>query len=300
LLLLSASVAFAAPAQLHLVSRGSLTVPAAGATAPGGLDTLVPGHAEVDLHAFLTGGPTAGHPLPTEVGNAPSAGISLLNPLFSGFDALDHADQRLAGTGVYTNTQFSLEPPDQGLCVGNGFVVETVNTAFAIYDRKGNTLAGPIPANQFFGVVPEIDRVTGVFGDFTITRVCYGSREGQKIDFVPLDNRLQLPASDFSYVLQDWDQALCVEEAFAQAASTVARMLGASSRTSLKVKARCHSDETSRSTSSRLKPSIVVLSASGKARSLMALSESASGKTHFRATLESRTYFIPDRGLQWT
>ena len=26
------------------------------------------------------------------------------------------------GTGQYVNTQFSLEPPDQGLCVGNGFV----------------------------------------------------------------------------------------------------------------------------------------------------------------------------------
>jgi hypothetical protein len=172
LLLLSASVAFAAPAQLNLVSRGSLTVPAAGTAAPGGLDTLVPGHAEVDLHAFLTGGPTAGHPLPTQVGDAPSAGISLLNPGFSGFDALDHADQRLAGTGVYTNTQFSLEPPDQGLCVGNGFVVETVNTAFAIYDGKGALLAGPVPANQFFGVVPEIDRVTGVFGDFTSDPRC--------------------------------------------------------------------------------------------------------------------------------
>ena len=49
---------------------------------------------------------------------------------------------------------------------------------------------------------------------------------GQKIEFVPLDNRLQLPESNFSYVLQDWDQALCAEEAFAQAERTVARMLG--------------------------------------------------------------------------
>jgi hypothetical protein len=42
---------------------------------------------------------------------------------------------------------------------------------------------------------------------------------------VPLDNRLQLPESVFSYVLQDWDQGLCVEQAFGQAQSTVARML---------------------------------------------------------------------------
>lgn len=68
-------------------------------------------------------------------------------------------------------------------------------------------------------------RYVSVFGLFTLRRTCYGSREGQKIDFVPLDNRLQLPASDFSYVLQDWDQSLCVEQAFGQARTTVARIL---------------------------------------------------------------------------
>jgi len=56
--------------------------------------------------------------------------------------------------------------------------------------------------------------------------VVYGSREGQKIAFVPLDNRLHLPAGAFSYLLQDWDQSLCVEQAFGQASSTVQRMLG--------------------------------------------------------------------------
>src|SRR5262249_10174844 len=44
-----------------------------------------------------------------------------------------------------------------------------------------------------------------LFGDFTLDRTCYGSREGQKITFVPLDNRLQLPASDYSYLLQKWN-----------------------------------------------------------------------------------------------
>ena len=65
-----------------------------------------------------------------------------------------------------------------------------------------------------------------IFGRFQLQRVVYGSRAGQKIDCVPLDNRLQLPASNFSYVLQDWDQGLCVEQAFGQASGTVARMLG--------------------------------------------------------------------------
>ena len=68
--------------------------------------------------------------------------------------------------------------------------------------------------------------VVSIFGEFQLQRVVYGSREKQKIEFVPLDNRWQLPAGVFSYVLQDWDQALCVEEAFGQASSTVKRILG--------------------------------------------------------------------------
>jgi hypothetical protein len=69
-------------------------------------------------------------------------------------------------------------------------------------------------------------RYFSIFGEFVLSRVVYGSREGQKIEFVPLDNRLQLPASSFSYLLQDWDQSLCVEQAFRQASTTVARILG--------------------------------------------------------------------------
>jgi hypothetical protein len=68
-------------------------------------------------------------------------------------------------------------------------------------------------------------RYVSIFGEFQLLRTVYGSREGQKIDFVPLDNRLQLPAGVFSRVLQDWDQSLCVEEAFGQASRTIERML---------------------------------------------------------------------------
>jgi hypothetical protein len=69
-------------------------------------------------------------------------------------------------------------------------------------------------------------RYVSIFGAFLLQRVVYGSREGQKIDVVPLDNRLQLPEGSFSYLLQDWDQSLCVEQAFGQAANTVERILG--------------------------------------------------------------------------
>jgi hypothetical protein len=69
-------------------------------------------------------------------------------------------------------------------------------------------------------------RYVSVFGEFHLDRVAYGSREGQKVDFVPLDNRLQLPEGVFSYLLQDWDQSFCVEQAFSQAGRAMERMLG--------------------------------------------------------------------------
>lgn len=46
---------------------------------------------------------------------------------------------------------FDLEPPDQGLCVGNGFVLDIVNLALTVYRANGTTVAGPINLNSFFG-----------------------------------------------------------------------------------------------------------------------------------------------------
>jgi hypothetical protein len=66
---------------------------------------------------------------------------------------------------------------------------------------------------------------TCVFGTFSLPRTCYGSREGQKIDFVPLDNRLQLPAGQFSYLLQDFNGLLLTEQPFAQVAAALERIL---------------------------------------------------------------------------
>ena len=61
------------------------------------------------------------------------AGNEIVSSTFFGFLGLTHRDQRLSGTGVYTNTQFNIEPPDQGLAVGSGFVVEPVNNVIAVY-----------------------------------------------------------------------------------------------------------------------------------------------------------------------
>lgn len=83
---------------------------------------------------------------------------------FFGFDGISHYDQRFAGTGVYTNTQFSLEPPDQALAVGNGYVLEAINNALAVYKTDGTPVVLPTPVNQFFGLAPEIIRGTVTFG----------------------------------------------------------------------------------------------------------------------------------------
>lgn len=64
-----------------------------------------------------------------------------------------------------------------------------------------------------------------VFGRFDLERVVYGSREGQKIEYVPLDSRLQLPESEFSYVLQDWSQGLAVEQAYRRVPEALGRIL---------------------------------------------------------------------------
>jgi hypothetical protein len=79
--------------------------------------------------------------------------VTTSNSGFSGFNGLNHQDHIVANGGDPRNVA---EPPDQALCVGNGFVVEGVNVAFSVYDSAGNRLAGPAPANSFFNLDPTI------------------------------------------------------------------------------------------------------------------------------------------------
>ena len=67
-----------------------------------------------------------------------------------------------------------------------------------------------------------------VFGAYELERWVYGSREGQKLEYIPLDVRLQLPKSKFSYLLQDWDQSLAVEIPYAEVNEILQRILGLS------------------------------------------------------------------------
>ncbi|HEX3654487.1 MAG TPA: hypothetical protein VHV55_01700 [Pirellulales bacterium] len=54
----------------------------------------------------------------------------------------------------------------------------------------------------------------------------YAAREKQQIQRAPLDERLDLPAGDFSYVLKDWLQRLCMKESFHEAVTDLRQLLG--------------------------------------------------------------------------
>jgi hypothetical protein len=72
-------------------------------------------------------------------------GLSTRNvPGEFGFAALSGVQQAATAGGV------DLEPPDQGLCAGGGYVMEFVNNALAIYDKSGSQLLAPIGSAQAF------------------------------------------------------------------------------------------------------------------------------------------------------
>jgi hypothetical protein len=86
------------------------------------------------------------------------------------FEGLNHRDSRLAFGG----NQFSLEPADQGVCVGNGYILETVNAALQVYNANNGNPASPVLSlNEFYGFPPAINRTTGEFGPFTFDIYCH-------------------------------------------------------------------------------------------------------------------------------
>jgi hypothetical protein len=93
------------------------------------------------------------------------------------FEGLNFYQQRYSRGG----NQFSVEPPDQGLCVGNGFELEAVNDVLNVYNTAGQSvlpdntatnIVGTFPRNvnhavdlnSFYGYPPAINRTTGASG----------------------------------------------------------------------------------------------------------------------------------------
>jgi hypothetical protein len=73
---------------------------------------------------------------------------------------------------------------------------------------------------------PHVRPYVSIFGELEIERYVYAQRKGQRIEFAAVDARLALPESKFSYLLQDWDQDLAMEEPFAQVNRTMQKILG--------------------------------------------------------------------------
>jgi hypothetical protein len=117
------------------------------------------------------------------------------NPTFHfGFQGLNHYQQRYSRGG----NQFSVEPPDQGMCAGNGYVVEAVNDVFNVYsaatgasvlpdNTAGNIVSGfprnvnhAVDLNSFYGYPPAINRSTGRFGQFVTDPSCIFDAQTQR------------------------------------------------------------------------------------------------------------------------
>ncbi len=122
------------------------------------------------------------------------------NPQFvTGFEGLNLYQQRYARGG----NQFTVEPPDQALCVGNGYVVEAVNDVLNVFNTSGqsvlpdntatNIVSGlprdvnhAVDLNSFYGYAPAIDRSTGVRAEFVTDPSCIYDSATQRFFVVVL------------------------------------------------------------------------------------------------------------------
>lgn len=137
------------------------------------------------------------------------------NPrLIRSFDGINHRQQRLANNG----NQFSLEPPDQGLCAGNGFVLETVNDALNVFDANGKQLLGVVDLNTFYGYPAAFQRPAGPFGPEITDPSCMFDKQSQRwfhvvltLDTAPANgvftgpNHLDLAVSATANPLGNWN-----------------------------------------------------------------------------------------------
>jgi hypothetical protein len=95
------------------------------------------------------------------------AGAPALTQTFEGLNL--YQERYVAGNG----NQFTFEPPDQGMCVGNGFVLETINDALRVFTTNGQAVTDPVDLNSFYGYPPVINRTTGVFGPELTDPSCF-------------------------------------------------------------------------------------------------------------------------------
>jgi hypothetical protein len=90
-------------------------------------------------------GSSTAAPLVTASPRANGSALAAAPPsLLANFNGVSSRDSAV------TNFGQEFEPPDQGLCVGNGFVVEMVNSAYTVYRPDGSVVTGPFNVNGPF------------------------------------------------------------------------------------------------------------------------------------------------------
>ena len=77
---------------------------------------------------------------------APTAAATATNSALVNVNGVSSLDSQV------TNYNLKFEPPDQGLCEGNGVVLEAVNSAYRFYRMNGTSLRGPFNINDLFNV----------------------------------------------------------------------------------------------------------------------------------------------------
>ena len=141
-------------------------------TPPNGFDGKSPSKPRPETNRSLSNG---NGPAGPAVSSRPEGGGGG-NNFKASFDGLTFFQQRWARGG----NQFSVEPPDQGLCAGNGYVVEAVNDVVNVYNTSGqsvlpaNSVGGAVDLNSWFGYSAAIDRNASptVFGPSLTDPTC--------------------------------------------------------------------------------------------------------------------------------
>jgi hypothetical protein len=152
-----------------IISRGTFAVPNAPAPVAGDQSIIEMNPAGMDADPSSGGARVLrGNTTVDQHGRHGDHGGTGDPALGSSFDGLNFFAQRFANGG----NQFSVEPPDQGLCVGGGKVVEIVNDVYQVFDTHGHALINPIDLNTLYHYRAAINRTTGVFGPTVFDPSC--------------------------------------------------------------------------------------------------------------------------------
>ncbi len=160
------SLVFAAPAAAQRITLDRTVVFSQLGGPPGtetaGNETRRGPEAEEDIKALIRGSLSSARVSSAHVPRP--ANLDVAGALGStGFNGLSHRDQRLADNG----RQFSVEPPDQALAVGNGYVLDAVNLALGVRPADGSQPPTVVSLNKFFVGDSAIIRGSApVFGRF--------------------------------------------------------------------------------------------------------------------------------------